>query len=84
MKITNKKVIELIDHITHQIKDYQDLIDMGRYEYVHNRYTLTELLDYINDLFDVESKHEPLNAVFNNIQGDIDTFFKSIDKVITK
>jgi hypothetical protein len=84
MKLTEKKIHTLIDHITVTIKDYQDLIDMGRYEYIHNRYTLTELLDYITDLFDVNGKHEPLNTVLSHIQGDIDTFFTAIDKVVRK
>jgi hypothetical protein len=58
MKLTDKKVSQLINHITHEISFYQDLIDMGRTEYIHNRYTLSETLDYIKDLFDVEVNND--------------------------
>lgn len=54
MKLTEKKVTQLIDHIAYEITEYQELIDIGRIEYIHNRYTLNEVLDYIKDLFCVE------------------------------
>jgi hypothetical protein len=54
MKLNEKKVSQLIDHITHEISLYQDLIDAGHTEYMHNRVTLNDTLDYIKDLFDVE------------------------------
>jgi uncharacterized lipoprotein YbaY len=58
MKLTDKKVSQLIDHIAYEISFYQDLIDAGHTEYMHNRVTLNDTLDYIKDLFDVEVNND--------------------------
>ena len=58
MKLTEKKVNELIYIINHEISEYNELIDAGYKNYDVRKYTLQDVLDYVKDLFDVESNNE--------------------------
>jgi len=58
MKLTEKKVHELIYFINHEISEYNELIDAGYKNYDVRKYTLQDVLDYVKDLFDVESNNE--------------------------
>ena len=58
MKITEKKVYELIHFINHEIEEYQELIDAGYKDYQKRKYTMQDILDYVKDLFDVNNEKE--------------------------
>lgn len=60
MKLTEKKVHELMHFIKSQIEEYQDLEDAGYTDYNRQRYTLLDVLEYVEDLFDVENKENTL------------------------
>ena len=58
MKLTEKKVHELIYFINHEISEYNELIDAGYKNYDVRKYTLQDVLDYVKDLFDVKSNND--------------------------
>lgn len=58
MKLTEKKVYELIHFINHEIEEYQELIDAGYKDYQKRKYTMQDILDYVKDLFDVNNEKE--------------------------
>lgn len=58
MKLTEKKVSQLIAHLNEHIKQYKELIDAGYVEYYKQVYILQDTLEYTLDLFDVEGNDD--------------------------
>lgn len=54
MKLTEKKIHELKEYLNGQMIDYQELIDAGFTEYYQKRYVIQDVLEFVDDLFDVE------------------------------
>lgn len=58
MRLSEKKIYELIHFINHEIEEYQELIDAGYKDYYKQKYTMQDILDYVKDLFDVDNEKE--------------------------
>lgn len=58
MKLTEKKVHELIHYINFQISECQELEDAGYTDYRIKRYALLDALEYVEDLFDAVNVKE--------------------------
>lgn len=58
MKITDKKVNELINHIKLEMDDLKELMEEGYRYHRASFHTLWDLKDYIEDLFCIEKEKE--------------------------
>jgi predicted translin family RNA/ssDNA-binding protein len=58
MRITQKKVVELVKYLKEHIAEYQELIDAGYVEYYKQQYVLKDTLEYVTDLFAIDEHHD--------------------------
>lgn len=56
MKITEKKVYELIHFLNTEIEDCREIEQADR-SWARRKYALQDVLDYINDLFIIEQEN---------------------------